>query len=100
MYRLLKVGLVVATGFAFTILMMYGGGWRTGPRAVSRFVSYLCAHLMWPGMAITVGWLHRPVLGDNFFPLSLTFNTLIYSVLFGLLFNLLGFIRRRHKSEG
>lgn len=98
MYRLFKVGLVVAAAFAFTILMMYVGGWRTGPKAVS----YFCAHLMLPGVAITLAWLQRPVrLGDNnFLPLSLLFNTLIYSVVFGLLFKLLGFIRRRHKSEG
>ena len=101
MYRLFKVGLVVAAGLAFTILMMYGAGWRTSPRAVSSPVSYLCAHLIWPGMAITVDWLHTPVLGhSNFFPLTLFFNTLIYSVLFGLIFKLLGFIRRRHESEG
>jgi apolipoprotein N-acyltransferase len=96
MYRLFKVGLVVAAAFSFTILMMYVGGWRTGPKAVS----YFCAYLMLPGMVITVDWLHMPLHGGNFFPLSLTFNTLIYSVLFGLLFKLLGFIRRRHKSEG
>ena len=89
MYRLFKVGLLVAAAFAFTMLMMYMGR-----------VCYFCAYLMWPGVAITLGWLHRPVpLGDNnFLPLSLFFNTLIYSALFGLLFKLLGFIRHRHRS--
>jgi len=95
MYRLFKVGLVVAAAFAFTVLMFLGAGWTTVPEAVN----YLCAHLMWPGMAITVDWLHRPLLGDNFLPLSLAFNTLIYSVLFGLIYTLLRFIRHRHKSE-
>jgi hypothetical protein len=62
----------------------------------------LCAHLMWPGMAITINWLHRPLLGDNFFPLSLTFNTLIYSVLFGLflwLFRSIAIRRKRNISN-
>jgi len=96
---------VVAAAFAFTVLIVAGAlaGKAGLPTAVSTLVSYPCAYLIWPGMAITLGlldWLHRPVLGDNlFFPLILTFNTLIYSVLFGLLLKLRGFMRRRHKSR-
>ena len=90
----LKVGMVVAAAFAFTILVM--GLARTVPEPVN----YLCGYLIWPGMAITVDWLHTPVLGDsNFFPLTLFFNTLIYSVLFGLPFVLLGILERGDKSE-
>ena len=84
--RLFKVGFTIVAGFAFTILMMYGSGWRTSPRVVSGPISYLCAHAIWPGMAIVIVVLRRPLLGDDVFPLSLTFNTLLYSVLFGYLF--------------
>jgi hypothetical protein len=90
MKRTLTITLVVAAAFAFTLLMMYVGGWPTGPRAVS----YVCIHLIWPGMAITVDLLHRPLLGDNFFPLTLFFNTLIYSGVFGLLLWLRGRLRK------
>ena len=94
MYRLIKIGLLVAAGFVFTILMMYLG------RAAPKPINYLCGYLIWPGMAITVDWLHTPVLGDsNFFSLTLFFNTLIYSVLFGLPFVLLGILERGDKSE-
>ena len=98
MYRLFKVGLVVAAAFAFTVLMIAGAVGKSGlPTAVTIF----CGYLMWPGVAITDDWLHVRVLGGSyFFSLTVAFNTLIYSVLFGLLFKLLGFIRRRHKSEG
>lgn len=96
MYRLFKVGLVVAAAFAFTVLMVAGA---VGKAGLPRVINYFCGYLIWPGMAITLDWLHTP-LGDNFFSRILFFNTLIYSVLFGLLFKLLGFIRRRHKSKG
>ena len=97
MYRLFKVGLVVAAALAFTVLMIAGD---VSPKpGFPIAVHYFCAYLMWPGVTITVDWLHTP-LGDNFFARILFFNTLIYSVVFGLLFRLLGSIRRRHKSEG
>ena len=102
MYRffkaVFKVGLVVAAGFAFTVLMIAGA---VGKAGLPRAVHYFCASLMWPGVTITVDWLHTPLGGNgNFFPLTLFFNTLIYSVLFALLLNLRGFIRSRHKSGG
>jgi hypothetical protein len=59
MKRWVAGGLVVAAAFAFTVLMFLGAGWKTAPEAVN----YLCAHLMWTGMAITINWLHRPLLG-------------------------------------
>ena len=95
MYRLFKAGLVVAAAFAWTTLMFVGAGLTTVPEVIND----LCAYLVWPGMAITVDWLRRPLLGDSFLPLSLTFNTLIYSVLFGLVLKLVGRIRRRTSSE-
>jgi hypothetical protein len=89
-----KIPLLVAAAFAFTLLMVAGavGGKFGLPRAVSVF----CACLTWPGMAVTVDWLHVRVLGGSyFFPLTVAFNTLIYSVVFGLLLwlrqRLLGF---------
>ena len=74
---------VVAAAFAFSLLMIAGAvGGKVGlPTAVAT----LCAWLTWPGMAITEYWLHIPLLGNsNFFPLTLFFNTVIYSVVFGL----------------
>jgi hypothetical protein len=82
--RWLKIPLLVAAAFAFTLLMIAGavGGKFGLPRAVAVF----CACLTWPGMTITVDWLHVRVLGGSyFFPLTLAFDTLIYSVVFGLL---------------
>ena len=40
-----------------------------------------------------------PQLGDGFFSRILFFNTMIYSVLFGLPFVLLGILERGGKSE-
>jgi len=105
MYRLFKVGLVVAAAFAFTALMVAGtlAGKAGLPAAVSTPVSHACGYPVWPGMAITLGlldWLHRPVLGDNlYFPLILIFNTFIYSLLFGLFLMVRGFMRRQHKPR-
>ena len=101
MKRFVTGGLVVAAAFAFTVLMVAGAlaGKAGLPTAVSTPISYLCAYLIWPGMAITVDWLHRPVLGDNFFPLTLTFNTLVYSVVFGLLLWLFRSIASHRKNR-
>ena len=97
MKRLGAVGLVVAAAFAFTLLMVAGAVGKSGlPTAVVIF----CACLMWPGMAITVDWLHVRVLGgEYFFPLILFFNTLIYSVLFGLFLWLFRSISSRRQSR-
>jgi hypothetical protein len=92
MYRLLKVvfkiGVVVAAAFAFTLLMIAGAVGKSGlPTAVLIF----CAYLTRPGVRIT-DWLYP--LGGNFFSRILFFNTLIYSVLFGLLLWLFTFITK------
>jgi hypothetical protein len=55
---------------------------------------------MWPGASIAVYGFHARALGDTFFPLTLAFNTLIYSVLFGMLLELLLFVVGRIKSDG
>ena len=83
MKGLVAGGLVVASAFAFTLLMVAGAVGKSGlPGAIAIF----CGCLVWPGMRLTEAWLHNPPLGEsNFFPLLLLFNTLIYSVLFGLL---------------
>ncbi len=88
MKRLVTGGLVVAAAFAFTLLMV-AGVTGAGKAGLPSIVGSFCGYLIWPGMKLTEaweGWLRRPMLGDNlFFPLLLTFNTFIYSVLFGLL---------------
>ncbi len=82
MKALVACGLVVAAAFAFTLLMVAGA---VGKAGLPRVINYFCGYLISPGLAITVDWLHTPVLGhSNFFSLTLFFNTLIYSVLFGL----------------
>jgi len=83
----LKTVLAVAAAFAFTLVCMFVGGSATAPD----IMRYVCAHLMSPGMELAAYWFHARALGDTFFPLSLGFNTLIYSVLFGLLLELLLF---------
>ena len=73
MERWLIVGIVVGVAFTFTILCMFAGG-----------SVHICGLLMAPGMPISVHWFHAKALGDTFFPLSLAFNTLTYSLVFGL----------------
>jgi len=72
MDRWLIHGIVVGVALVFTAVCMIAGG-------------TVCAHLMWPGCAVAVYWFHARVLGGTFFPVSLAFNTLIYSAVFGLL---------------
>ena len=96
MDRWLKIVLVVAAAFTFTIVCTFAGG-SVYTRDTA---AHVCALLMAPGAAIAVYWFHARVLGDTFFPLSLGFNTLIYSVLFGLLLELLLFVSGRRNSEG
>jgi hypothetical protein len=95
--RWLKIPLLVAVAFAFTLLMIAGAVGKSGlPRAVTIF----CACLMWPGVAITDEWLHVQVLGGPyFFSLSLAFNTLIYSVVFGLILWLVRRLREYRLSH-
>jgi hypothetical protein len=96
MKRWVEGGLVVAAAFTFTLLMIAGAVGKSGlPTAVTIF----CGYLMWPGVAITDDWLHVRVLGGSyFFPLTVAFNTLIYSVLFGLFLWLFRSIASRRQS--
>ena len=90
--RWLKIPLLVAVALAFTLLMIAGAVAKSGlPLAVTKF----CAYLTWPGVAITAYWLHVRVLGGSyFFPLTVAVNTLIYSVVFGLLLLLVQRLRK------
>ena len=89
--RWLKIPLLVAVALAFTLLMIAGAVGKSGlPLAVTKF----CAYLTWPGVAITAYWLHARALGGYFFPLAVAFNTLIYSVVFGLLLLLVQRLRK------
>jgi hypothetical protein len=63
MNQWLRMALAVPAAFAFTVLMVAGAVGKSGlPTAVTIF----CAYLIWPGVKITVDWLHTP-LGDGFF---------------------------------
>ncbi len=97
MNRWLKIGLVVAAAFALTIACtLVGGSVYTQDTAVQ-----ICGLLMWLGMAITGRWLEPNLIGHPaaFGWLSVAVNTLIYSVVFGLLLELLLVILRRSKSQ-
>jgi len=97
MKRLVTGGLVVAAAFAFTLLMVAGA---TGKSGLPTTVAIFCGCLIWPGMRLTEDWLHNPPLGDsNFSPLLLLFNTLIYSVVFGLLLWLLRSIASHRENR-
>ena len=95
MKRWVAGGLVVAAAFAFTVLMVAGA---VGKAGLPTAVTISCAYLIWPSVRITVDWLHTP-LGGNFFSLILFFNTLIYSVLFGLFLWLFRSIASRRKNR-
>jgi hypothetical protein len=96
--RWLRIPLVVAAAFAFTLLMIAGAVSKAGlPRAVT----VVCACLAWPGVTITVDGLQVRVLGGSyFFPLVVAFDTLIYSVIFGLLLWLVQHYRNTDCSAG
>lgn len=95
MNRWLEIMLIVAAAFSFTLVCMFVGG---SPAATDP-MRYLCAHLMGPGMAITVYWLHAKALGEAFGWLSVAVNTLIYSALFGSALGLLRFMPSWRKSQ-
>lgn len=81
--RRLKIPLVVVLAVAFTLLMIAGAVGKSGLPTV---ITVFCGYLIRPGVVITADWLHVRVLGGSyFFPLIVAFNTLIYSVVFGLL---------------
>jgi len=90
-----KIVLAVAAAFTFTIVCTFAGGSvHTRDTAV-----HVCGLLMAPGAVIAVYWFHARALAGTLFPISLGFNTLIYSVLFGLLLELLLFVSGRRNSK-
>lgn len=97
MGRLFKIGVVVAAAFAFTVVCtLVGGSVYTQDTAVQ-----ICGLLMWPGMAITDRWLKSNLIGNPvaFASLSVAVNALIYSVLFGLILEVLLFVLGRRESQ-
>jgi len=102
MDRWLRIGLVVAAAFAFTLISMSVGGSaavadlsRTNPDAYS-VIRYIALPAR-PGMVLADRWLHRGIFNEAFGPLSIAIDTLIYSALFALLRGLLRFIVGRAK---
>jgi hypothetical protein len=95
--RWLKIPLLVAAAFAFTLLMIAGA---VGKAGLPRAVTIVCGCITWPGVAITDDWLHVQVLGGAyFFPIALAIDTLIYSVVFGLLLWLVQRLREYRLSH-
>jgi hypothetical protein len=105
MARWLKVVLVVAAGFAFTVMCTLLGtssalmdGMRTDPDAYSVILLRHIALLMSPGMAISERLQLNP-LGHVVaaWSLEVASNTLLYSGVFGLALWLLRPVLRKSK---
>lgn len=82
--RWIRISLVVAVAFAFTVTCLFLG--RKPPS--SFFLTHLLTTLLlYPGFAITDFCFGRSSLGESriaFVSVAIAFDTLIYSVIFGL----------------
>jgi hypothetical protein len=94
------VGLLVALAFAFVVACMFVGGSaatadsiRTDPHAISSILLRSAGLLAAPGMLITFSLLKGNLLGNPlaFAAWAVGLDTLIYSVVFWLIFR---FLRR------
>lgn len=85
--RWLKVALVVTVAFAFSVICVLVARSALGP------LTFLCVLLTLPGFAITQLCFGPDLLGTSpieFLCLTIAFNTLIYSGLFGLFLMFVG----------